>query len=179
MEEKKVPANVMFRAAATNGGIIGVVSILFIVITYLTGDIYSGKSWLNWVSLAASVGLLVYFGLKYRQTACEGYISYGDSFLIMWITYIFAGLVSLAFMVVLQTVIEPEFMDKALEAQRQIMIEKGMSDSQVDAVLQAGAKFRTPLMIFVFGLVGNALIGLVISLITAIFVHKKRPVFEQ
>jgi len=40
--------------------------------------------------------------------------------------------------------------------------------------VKMAAKFQTPVMMFVIGIVGGAFIGLVISLITAIFI-KKNP----
>jgi hypothetical protein len=44
----------------------------------------------------------------------------------------------------------------------------------MEMALQMAAKFQTPAMLVVFGLVGGAFIGAIISLITAIFI-KKNP----
>lgn len=173
-----MPASVMLKSSATYGAILGLISILFVVITYMTGDIYTGKSWLNWVGMAVSVAALVYFALMYRKNVCGGYITYGSAFLYIWLTYIFAGIISVAFVILLQTVIEPDYMEKMAEAQRGILAERGMTDSQIEQALQFTAKFQTPLFTAIAGVIGNALIGLVISLITAIFVRKDQAVFE-
>jgi hypothetical protein len=178
MEEEKIPSSVMLKSSATNGAILGLISILFVVITYMTGDIYTGSTWLNLLGIAVSIAALIYLALNYRKTVCGGYITYGNAFIYCWLTYIFAGVISVAFMVLLQTVIEPDYMEKMADVQREMMLKQGLSDSQVEQSMAIAAKFRTPLFVAIAGLVGNALVGLVISLITAIFVKKDRPVFE-
>jgi len=178
MEETKVPTDVMIKSSATNGAILGLIGVLFMVVTYLTGDIYKGSSWITWLSMAVSVACLVYFSLKYRNTVCEGYITYGGAFMYGWLTFIFSGVIAVAFMILLQTVIEPDYMEKMADVQREILAEKGMNDSQIEQALAFGSKFQTPLFIAIFGFIGNALVGLVISLITAIFAKRNRPVFE-
>lgn len=178
MEEEKIPSPVMLKSSATNGAILGLISILFVVITYMTGDIYTGSTWLNLLGIAVSIAALIYLALNYRKTVCGGYITYGNAFIYCWLTYIFAGVISVAFMVLLQTVIEPDYMEKMADVQREMMLKQGLSDSQVEQSMAIAAKFRTPLFVAIAGLVGNALVGLVISLITAIFVKKDRPVFE-
>jgi hypothetical protein len=178
MEEEKIPSSVMLKSSATNGAILGLISILFVVITYLTGDIYKGNIWLSLLSIAVSIAALIYFALSYRKTACGGYITYGNAFIYCWLTYIFAGVISVAFMVLLQTVIEPNYMEKVADVQREILLKKGLSDSQIEQSMAITAKFQSPIFVAIAGFIGNALVGLVISLITAIFVKKDRPVFE-
>lgn len=178
MEEEKVHKSVMLKSAATNGAILGLISILFVVIAYMTGDIYKGKSWLNWAGMIISVAALIYMAINYRKTTCGGFISYGNAFIYCWVTYIFAGVISVAFVVLLQTVIEPDYMEKMADVQREMLLKRGMSDSQVEQSMAIASKFQTPLFVLIIGNVWNALIGLVISLITAIFVKKDRPVFE-
>ncbi|WP_320052259.1 DUF4199 domain-containing protein [uncultured Acetobacteroides sp.] len=178
MEDEKNPSSVMLKSAATNGAILGLISILFVVITYMTGDIYKGNVWLSVLSMVISIAALVYFALSYRKTACGGFITYGNAFIYCWLTYIFAGVLSIAFMVLLQTVIEPNYMEKMADVQREMLLKKGLSDSQVEQSIAMASKFQTPLYIAIIGFLGNALVGLVISLITAIFVKKDKPVFE-
>lgn len=178
MEEEKIPTAVMLKSSATNGAILGLISILFVVITYMTGDIYTGSTWLNLLGIAVSVAALIYLALSYRKTVCGGYITYGNAFIYCWVTYIFAGVISVAFMVLLQTVIEPDYMEKMADVQREMMLKQGMSDSQMEQTMAITAKFQSPLIVAIAGFIGNALVGLVISLITAIFVKKDRPVFE-
>ena len=68
-------------------------------------------------------------------------------------------------------------MAKVADVQREILAEKGMNDSQIEQAITMASKFQTPIFIAIFGFIGNALVGLVISLITAIFVKKDKPVF--
>jgi hypothetical protein len=178
MEEEKVPTSVMLKSSATNGAILGLISILFVVVTYMTGDIYKGNVWLSVLSMVVSIAVLVYLVLSYRKTICGGYITYANAFIYSWLTYIFAGVLSVAFMVLLQTVIEPNYMEKIADVQREILLKKGFSDSQVEQSMAMAAKFQTPLYIAIVGFLWNALVGLVICLITAIFVKKDKPVFE-
>lgn len=177
MDEKKIPASLMFKSAATSGAILGLISIVFTVIAYVTGLIYQTSNWLNWVSMVVVIVGLYYFTVKYRNAVCEGYISYGNAMLYGWVTYIFVGIISVFFMVILQTIIEPNFMEKVMEIQREEFYAQGMNDAQVDAVFEMSKKFRSPAMTAIFGFIGSVVLGLVISLITAIFAKKNKPVF--
>lgn len=174
VEKKMSP----FKHMLNTGLILGVVAILFTVVAYLTGDIYKQNNWENWGSLLVSFVLVYYFTVKYRKEECENYLSYGQAFKFGWISMMISAVISLVFMMILQNVIEPDFMSKMMDVQREAMAEKGMSDAQIEAAIAFGKKFQSPAIVIIVGLVWSMIISLVISLITAIFAKRNRPVFE-
>jgi hypothetical protein len=58
--------------------------------------------------------------------------------------------------------------------EEQIIKQGRVPEEQLEMAVNMASKFQTPVMMLVMSVVGGALIGLVISLITSIFV-KKNP----
>lgn len=179
MENEGVPFSVMLRSSAKGGLILGLISVLISVITYVLGPISNTPIWVSVLSYLILLGGAWYFTVNYRNTICEGYISYGKAFTYGWFTIMFAGVISVLFNVLLQTVIDPGYMEKVMEFQREQLYAKGgMSDAQIEQSIEIATKFMTPGFLVFFGLLGSALQGLIVSLISSAFARKERPVFE-
>ena len=63
-----------------------------------------------------------------------------------------------------------------MDNQRQAMEEQGrLSEEQIDQAMEMTAKFMTPEMMLIFGIVGGVIMGLIVALIVTIFTQKKNP----
>jgi hypothetical protein len=59
------------------------------------------------------------------------------------------------------------------------MADKGMSEEQISMGMTYAAKFMTPFWLFLFSLLGSALMGLVFSLFISIFTKKEQNPFRS
>ncbi len=174
MSENK---NSMLTSALTYGAYLGLALIVISVLLYLTN--LSFESWAAWISYAV-MGAGIYFAsVKYRNEVLGGVISYGGALGFGVLVAVFAGVISSFYSYIFMTFIDTEFINQAMEIGRARLEEQGqLSDEQIDQAMEAQQKFMTPGMMVGIGVLGMAFVGLIISLITSIFVKKEEKPFD-
>jgi len=157
------------------GAITGIALILFSLILFLT-DLYLNKT-MSWISYLFLVGGMLYGTLEYRKKYTNGFITYGKAFISCFWIGLFAGIIGSLYMFVFAKYIHPGFVQELLDqARTNIMTTNpNMSDEQVEQAVSISAKFLSPGMMAVWGLVAYAAISAVIALILAIFIKKEDP----
>lgn len=157
------------------GGGTGVVSVIFSQILYSIGQENSGLRWFNLLILF----LGVFIGtMQYRDKANGGYLSFGQGFKAgFFMAGIITILSTIAMMVDLQ--LHPEIIDKMLSQSRDNMINKGMSEDQIETALKYTKMFTTPFMMVLWTLVGGAFFSAILSLITAGLCTRNKPIFDD
>ncbi|MCY1719138.1 DUF4199 domain-containing protein [Prolixibacteraceae bacterium Z1-6] len=169
MEEKPVS---LMKSSLTYGIYLGIVSILLSVVIYVLG--YSFEKWVAYAAYPVIIAGVVLAQLSYRKTL-GGEMTYGQAFGVGVMTVIFSSVLSSVYTYLLYAVIDPSLIDQLRLATEQQIVEQGkVPEEQLDAVVNMMTKFQKPAIMAVLGIFGGALIGLVISLITAIFT-KKNP----
>jgi hypothetical protein len=168
MEEKPVS---LIKSSLTNGIYLGIVLILVSVVLYVTGLMFA--TWAQYVSYPILIAGAIWTQVAYKK-ALGGEMTYGQALGVGLLTIVFASVLSGIYSYVLFAVIDPGLQEQALMVAEQRLVERGMAQEQIDAALNIQAKFMKPPIMAVMSLVGGAFIGLIISLITAIFT-KKNP----
>lgn len=168
MEEKKQSIGV---AALGYGIILGVVVIIFSLLLFvLDVDKQSSLNYLSYVFVLAGI---IIVQINYRNKNLGGFISYSKAFTVGFLTMVFYGILMAIFTYIFFVYIDPGAIEELLAASEEGMIERGMSDQDIDQAMTMVEKMQTPVMLTVWALFGNVLIGLILSLITAIFVKKE------
>ena len=175
MEEKQ-------RSGMSNGlfygAITGVAIIIFSLIMFLL-DLYLNKS-VSWISyLVLATGMLL-GTLDYRKKHTNGYMTYGKAFTACFWIGLFAGILASLYMFVFAQFIHPGFVQELLDQVRTNMLtaKPDMSEEQVEQAVAVTAKFMSPIMMTIWGLVGYAASSAVIGLILAIFLKKEDPALK-
>jgi len=169
MEEKPVS---LIKSSLTNGIYLGIVLILVSVVLYVTGLMFA--TWAQYISYPILIAGAIWAQVAYKK-ALGGEMTYGQALGVGLLTIVFASVLSGIYSYVLFAVIDPGLQEQALLVAEQRLVEQGkLSQEQIDAALNMQSKFMKPPIMAVFALVGGAFIGLIISLITAIFT-KKNP----
>ena len=168
MEQK--PAS-LWKSSLTSGLYLGIVLILFSVILYVAG--LSFETWAQYLTYPILIAGAVYAQLSYRKSL-GGEMTYGQALGVGLMSIIFASVLSSIYAYVLYTVIDPSLLDQIRLMTEQRIVEQGVPEEQLDTAMNIAMKFQTPGAMAVMGVLGGALIGLIISLITAIFT-KKNP----
>lgn len=129
----------------------------------------------RWGGLIFNVGVLVMAHKYFKDNNGNGFMSYGQGFGIgTWISLINCVIYSVFFYIYVKF-IDTGFVKMMMEKQEQQMIDRGMSEEQVQQAMSMTEKFMTPEMMFGFGLFFGFIIFLVVVAIVTIFTQKKNP----
>lgn len=168
MEQKPVS---LMKSSMISGLYLGIVLILFSVVLYVAGLTF--ETWVQYISYPILIAGAVYAQVNYRKSL-GGEMTYGQALGVGLMSIIFASVLSSIYTYLLYAVIDPGLLDQVKIMSEQKILEQGIPEEQLDTAMNMAMKFQTPPVMAVMGIVGGAFIGLIISLITAIFT-KKNP----
>lgn len=166
------------NVSMTYGAYYGLSAVVMMFLSYfLSADMKSSlPTILSYVLLA----LFMFLGTKsYRDHDLGGGISYGQCLSTGVLISIFGGIIVAVFSVVMFTLIDPSMTEKILEDARQRMFEQGTPDDQIEMAINMSRKFMSPIWLFLFGVLGSAFAGFLISLFVSIFVRKSTNPFTD
>jgi hypothetical protein len=158
------------------GLLFGIVAVIYGVILYVTnvyldpGFIYSAIQFLIAI-------VIISMAIKAFKTENGGYLSLGEAFKVGIGVAVIGGIIIAVWSFILMNYIEPEYLAQVTEIQRGKMSEMNpdLTESQLNAASEMGAKMSSPLMIMAISLIGNLFLGLVISLIAGLIMKNKNP----
>jgi hypothetical protein len=124
--------------------------------------------------------IFIILGIKsYRDEDLGGQIGYGKAVGTGILIAIFGGIISGVFSLIFFTYISPDMVEKLISAAQQNMADKGMTDEQIEMGMSMTRKFMSPMWLFLFSVLGAALMGLIFSLIISIFLKKEKNPFNS
>ncbi|MFY9151521.1 MAG: DUF4199 domain-containing protein [Prolixibacteraceae bacterium] len=168
MEQKST----FWRTAMIYGLYIGVVIMLFSVILYVTGQ--TQNTTLGYLSFLIYGAAIVVAQILYRNREMGGYITYSQALGFGVAIMLFSGIVTALYTIILYSFIDPTLVDQMKAMQEEAMLQKGMSEDQIEAAMAIASKMMTPAWMSIMGLLGSVFIGTIISLISSVFI-KKQP----
>jgi hypothetical protein len=165
------------KVAMTYGSMYGLAAAIIGLVFYFAGADIQSKlpQYISYILLI----IFIVMGVKsYRDQELGGYISYGKSLGTGVLIGLFGGIITGFFTVLLFTVIDPGLTQKILEASQQQMIDKGMSEEQLQTALKWTRKFMGPIPLFLFSILGGTFMAFIFSLIVSIFTKKEQNPFS-
>jgi hypothetical protein len=165
MEQKST----FWKSAMTYGIYLSAALILYSVVLYVMGQSTNGT--LALISYVIMGGGIYWCQLNYRDKELDGYINYNKALGFGVAIMLFAGILNSVFSLVLMK-LDPGILEQARITQEEAMLQQGMSDEQIEMAGEIMSKFQNPAIMMISGLLGFALIGFIISLITSIFIKK-------
>ena len=160
-----------YRVALKWGIIMGLVSIVYSTILFLTDQV--GNSWTSFASIGISVGGLI-LAMREFRTLNQGYMTYGEGLTVGMTTSVVSGLLSSFFSLFYMSFIDTEVMAKMADKTREKLEESGLSDDQIDTQIEMMERFQSPVFTFTFGIIAILIGGLILSLIIAAFMRKNK-----
>jgi|SRR6056297_302896 DNA-binding transcriptional regulator of glucitol operon len=165
------------KFALTYGLILGGVSVIFAFMLYTMDMHYQGGT----AVMLISVGLMlaaVIIGMIQFKKANNGFMSFGQALKVGVGICLISGIIGVIFNQILSNVIDPDMMTKAMEYQRNQLLEStALTTQQIDQQMEMGQKFSTPGMQVLFGLIFSVVLGFIVSLVPAL-VLKKQEVLD-
>lgn len=164
----------IWKSTMQSGAVIAMLMIIFLLITYI-GGLTTNKA-LSYVSYLILFGGM-YWGMKTYRTQSGGYVSYGKSFQSGVLVSLFAGII-ISFATYILYMLDPGLSETVMQEAENTLLENGISEDMVEMQMDMVRKMMTPMMMFWMGLLGYILLGLVFSVIAAIFVKKEADPFS-
>jgi len=170
----------LFNNALIYGLLTAVISIVFSVLTYILDvPMKNPVMYFSFVILLAGI---IYGTLQYRNVSLGGNISFGKAFLSGFLIVLVASIVSSIYSYIFFTFIDPAYLERiiqqTLEQTEAKMLEKGLSEEQMEPALAMTRKFMSPIMMSVMAVLSSAVFGAILSLIAAAFIKKEDKSFD-
>lgn len=160
---------------------ISVASALVTLVLYSQGYHNDPDKFQTGQNVASTFGYLIlivglFFGMRaVRNASRDGSMSYGRGVGTGTLIALFSGIISAVFVYIYGTAINPEYHDLILEIQTQNLEESGLPQAQYDQAVSilniVTGPFFAALIVFFMA----PLLGVIFSLIVAIFVKRKPP----
>jgi hypothetical protein len=162
----------VWKANLTNGLILGLIGVVFSLVTYFL-DLTFNKS-IGYVFLLLTAFLLYYFLRSYRNNYLSGYITFGQSVGAGVIIFVYYSIISGIFMYILYTVIDTGLTNKMLAYVEETIVKGGkVPAGSLDTVMAFQKKILKPEILVPVSIISNIFFGTIISLLVSIFVRKE------
>lgn len=169
MEKKK---STRFKASLKYAVIISLLLIIISLVFY-TLDM-SASQIPQFVSIAIFIAALSWALISYRNNDVEGSLSYGGVVGTGVMMSLFIALILAIYSFIYFSYIDTNYVDIKLEEAEEKLIEKGLTDEQIDQGMKYTSMFISPTVFAIGSIFFNFLIGLVISLIAAAFIRNDK-----
>jgi len=164
----------LLRHTATYGLYIGLALIVLALAGYLLNKSFNILS--TWVIPVLGIAWAT---IQYRDKEKGGFLSYGDSVGYGTLLALFYGIVSAVFVLLVAT-FDPNYIERLLELQRIALEESGLySEQRIDETMALSEIIYTPPLLFIGHILLSVVSGVIISLITSIFIKRNKPMFYE
>ncbi len=173
MDIQKPP---LLKTAMNYGAFTGGILIAFSVLTNLLS---LGSTFGGYFALIVLAFCILYFTKTYRDKELNGFINYNQAMSLGVLIGIFASIILAFFLFLELKFIDPTLIQKQLDLMRDKMLQKGLSDEQVDKTIIMLKTFMTPAMTAFISILFYAFLSFIISLITSAIIKKEGSPFND
>jgi hypothetical protein len=159
------------------GVIIALAIIVFSLILFLL-NVVQGSA-LEYLTYLILLGGLFLAQTNFRNKYLGGYIEYGKAFVIGMLISLFVAIIFGIYTFVFLKYIDPGAMEEAMSVAEQKLMDRGMSDMEIEQGMAIARKFQSVGLSSFGSFLVTFIFGIILSLITAIFVKKENTDFGQ
>jgi hypothetical protein len=174
------PKDVSIRPTGLRWGLIwGLVGVVLSLLFTMTGlmdptktSFFSIPNLLNW---ATTIGVMYMALMAHRDGDLGGYITLGRCVSMGAFMGLIAGVITAVYLFVYFGYINPDFMDKVIEAQIDQAEAKGQDPEKVRQAMEISKNFMKPGAMAIFGVIGSVIGGVIWGLLVGLIVKKESP----
>lgn len=158
------------------GILLGILSVIMGVVMYVT-NAYLSPSFIYTIIGFLILIVVIAMAIKAYKAENGGFLGLGEALKVGIGVAVVGGIIASIWSFVLMNYIEPDFMSQMMDLQREQMAETNpnMTEAQMDAAMEMGAKFSSPWLAIAISLIGNLFFGLIISLVAGLIMKKENP----
>lgn len=174
MENEKAPTK---KIIINYGILLGIVSVVLGAVLYVTNS-YTDPHWIFSVIGFLILIVVIALGLKAYKNTNRGYLTLVDALKIGIGIALIGGVIGSIWTLTLTTVIEPDYTQQVLEAQREKLLENpNMTEEIAEQSIAMMEKFSSPYISIAFSIIGSLFFGFIISLISGLIMQKKEELY--
>ena len=161
----------VWKGTLNSGLILGLVLVLFSLLLWFFDQALNQKlASISYVFIIAGL----YLGIKdFRDNSRGGFLSYGGALGAGVVISIYVAIITAIFTILLYQVIDPGLVEKVKAVAEERLVNRGMTDEQIEMAMNVSGKFMSPVFMAINALIGSVFIGTIISLILAIFLKRE------
>ncbi len=156
------------------GLLLGLVSVLFGVIIYITNS-YTQQSWVISIAGFAILIASIVLGINGFKKENNNLLSLSQALKVGIGIAMIGGLIGAAWMYILMNYIEPDMVNQIVNAAEEQMIEQNpnMTEAQIETAIEITRKFTSPGINTAISLIGNLFFGFIISIFAGLIMKKE------
>ena len=173
MENQKITTA---KTALNFGFILGGVSLVYSLMLFFLDIHYQGETATSLIGYALLIGLVLWAIMHFKKNN-DGYISLSEALKTGVGTALISAIIVCIYTIVMIQYLDPEFLDKSIEYQKQKMLQENpeISVESVNKMFDMQKEFSGPFIISGFIIILNLFFGFIISLIVGLIVKKSKP----
>tara|TARA_B100001059_G_scaffold236819_1_gene290929 strand:- start:22712 stop:23236 length:525 start_codon:yes stop_codon:yes gene_type:complete len=173
MENQKITTA---KTALNFGFILGGVSLVYSLMLFFLDMHYQGETATYLIGYALLIGLILWAIMHFKKNN-DGYISLSEALKTGVGTALISAIIVCIYTIVMIQYLDPEFLDKSIEYQKQKMLQENpeISVESVNKMFDMQKEFSGPFIISGFIIILNLFFGFIISLIVGLIVKKSKP----
>ena len=175
MEEQEFEQVTVKQVSMKWGAITAMIMIIYGLILHFAG--LSGNQSLSYVNYLFLV-VCIYLAQKSFKDEGDGFMGYGQGLGIGSLTTLIGGAISMVFSYLYVKFVDDSIIQIAMDTQYEKLVEKGMSEDQIDKVMDMSSAFMAPEVMFPIAFVFMMFIGFIISLIVSAITKNNNPAME-
>lgn len=165
------------KVSMNHGLVIGLILIVFaFLITQVSKNTNSLLQLVHWTAI---IGAMYYSIKTWRDSYCGGYISYGQAVGFGFRTMFYASIIYGFYSMIYMNWINPDAVNEAMSAMEEGYYAMGFNDDQIEQYMILAQKMQTPVWQVITTVMGTTIMGLIISLIVALFIKKEKDPFQS
>lgn len=153
------------------GLLLALAMIVFSLILFIL-DLDQNK-YIQFISYVILLVGIIWSQIHFRDKYSGGFLNYGRSFSVGFLTALFAAIVMSIYAYVYFAYIDPGALQDAMIRAEEEMLSRGLEDMEVEQALIWAEKMQKPWIYAMWALLGNVLIGVIMALITAVFTKRE------
>jgi hypothetical protein len=161
------------KYALNFGLVLGVISVIFGIMLYTLDMHYQRNTAVTIVGVLITI-VVLFFAINQFKKNNDGFLTLSEALKVGVGAALIAAIIGVVYQYALANFIDPNFMDKAMDAQMADAVANGkMTSEQVEQGKEMGKKFfwvGYPIYLIV-----SVLFGLIISLVIGLVIKKNRP----
>ena len=165
-----------FKFSLNYGLITGVVITVYSLILYVL-EVPMESFLTRWLPYLFYIIAMFWSIDAWKKKHSNGFASFGQAYGIAFRVTFIAALIGIIYFVLLITLIDPGVLDAIKEAQEEAMIDRGMSDEEIEQSMKIAGIFTSPGGMAIMGTVMSAIFLALLSLIPAAIMKKEETLY--
>ena len=173
MENQKITTA---KTALNFGLILGGISLVYSLMLFFLDMHFQGETATSLIGYALLIGIVLW-GIMHFKKNNDDYISLSEALKKGVGTALISAIIVCIYTIVMIQYLDPEFLDKSIEYQKQKMLQENpeISVESVNKMFDMQKEFSGPFIISGFIIIFNLFFGFIISLIVGLIVKKSKP----